>query len=876
VTGADRRTPRSTYRLQVRSGLTLDGIVDQGWLDALVRLGISHLYLSPVFTAVAGSTHGYDVVDHEHVDPAIGGDAAFERLSGEARRRGLGLVVDLVPNHMAADPDGNRRWWDVLRNGPSSRWAELFDIDWDVPEARLAGRLLLPVLGDHLGREIDAGRFGASVRDDGEPVVTHPAVDVPLDLVSLAPVLDAVPQLAALADSAAALGPFGAPGAATRALRVEAEEHLRAELHRRLIDPVTREAFLAELGAIVADPAQLDALLEAQPYRLARWRAGLEDLGYRRFFDVTSLVALRTDRREVFDLTHAAVRRWVEADLVDGVRVDHVDGLADPAGYLGWLRELVGDRWIVVEKILETGEELPGSWPVDGTTGYEVSELVDRLDLADAGRAHLERLAEDAGVDTDVEEVELVSMALVLDELLGADLNRLVDLGVQLCEGRRRLRDTTRRELRDVLVAVLGRFARYRTYVRPQEPARDGDRAFIDGVIGRVLAEELQLDPDVVRFVGSLLLGDAGPGHDEDLFAVRFQQLSGPTRAKGCEDTAWYRLVALIARCEVGSDPDAWGVSLEVFHDAMRRRQAQWPQAMTTLTTHDSKRSADVRAGIEVLSQWSTELVAVVEEWWDDQGRGPAPELDLYAVQTLIGCPGIDVGGDGERLRAHLVKAMREGKARSTWLDPDESVEGAVIDRVRSMSHDAAMANRLATLRSRTDRPARVAILAHTLLALTVPGVPDLYQGSETWHFHLVDPDNREPVDPAGLAARLDELDAIGSIGPDHPLAKLALVRAALELRSGRAAAFDADAGYAPMWAVGPRAEHAIAFARGSDVVVVAPRLVRRLVDGWAGTTLTLPGGTWTDALTGGSWSGEVRLDDLLAGWPVGLLARSA
>jgi (1->4)-alpha-D-glucan 1-alpha-D-glucosylmutase len=867
-----RRIPRATYRLQVRSGLTLDGIVTGGWLDALARLGISHLYLSPVFRAAAGSTHGYDVVDHEHVDEAIGGDAAFERLARAARERGLGLVVDLVPNHMAADPGANRRWWDVLRNGPSSRWADLFDIDWDVPEARLAGRLLLPVLGDHLGREIDAGRFGATVRDDGEPVVTHPAVEVPLELTSLVEVLAAVPQLADLVTSVEGLGPFGTAAPGARALRIEAEEAVRDELHRRLADPTAREAFLEVLGAEVADPVRLDALLEAQPYRLARWRAGLEDLGYRRFFDVTSLVALRTDRREVFDLTHAAVARWVEADLIDGVRIDHVDGLADPACYLGWLRELVGDRWIVVEKIVESGEDLPAAWPVDGTTGYEVAELVDRLDLADAGRAHLERLADDAGAETDVERVEQASMERVLDELLSADLNRLVDLGVHLCESRRRLRDTTRRELRDVLVAVLGRFARYRTYLRPTEPVSDDDRGVIDGVIARVLAEEPHLDADVVGFVGRLLSGEAGAGRDEALFATRFQQLSGPTRAKGCEDTAWYRLVALIARCEVGADPDAWGTSLEVLHEAMARRQARWPGAMTGLTTHDSKRSADVRARIEVLSQWSTELVDVVEAWWDEQGRGPAPELDLYAVQTLLGCPGVE---EGDRLRTHLVKAMREAKEHTSWLDPDDAVEAAVVDRVRSMSMDAAMGSRLASLRSHVDRSARVAILAHTLLALTLPGVPDLYQGSETWHFRLVDPDNRDPVDPAGLAANLDELDATTAMpAADHPLAKVALVRAALGTRTRRAAAFGPEAAYLPLWAVGPRSDHAVAFARGGEVVVVAPRLVRRLADGWAGTGLALPAGTWHDRLGGGTWSGEVPLDDLLARWPLALLER--
>jgi (1->4)-alpha-D-glucan 1-alpha-D-glucosylmutase len=292
---------------------------------------------------------------------------------------------------------------------------------------------------------------------------------------------------------------------------------------------------------------------------------------------------------------------------------------------------------------------------------------------------------------------------------------------------------------------------------------------------------------------------------------------------------------------------------------------------MTSLTTHDSKRSADVRAGIEVLSQWSTELVDVVESWWDDHGRGHAPELDVYAVQTLLGCPGIV--DDADRLRTHLTKAMREAKTHTSWLDPDEAVEHEVFDRVRLMAMDGPMTSRLARLRAEIERPVRTAILAHTLLGLTLPGVPDLYQGSETWHFRLVDPDNRERVDPAWLVAALDDVESTG-VGADDLLAKLAVVRAALRLRTERPADLGPAGDYRPLWAVGPRSDHAVAFARGQGVVAVVPRLVRRLADGWAGTAIALPGGTWRDAFGGATWSGQVPLDDLLGEWPVALLER--
>ena len=865
-------TPRATYRIQLRRGVSLDGIVESGWLDSLANLGVSHLFLSPVFAAAVGSTHGYDVVDHDRVDPAIGGENGFDRFTAAARRVGLGVIVDLVPNHVAADPVSNTHWWDLLRNGPASRWASMFDIEWEAHEPRLAGRLLLPVLGDHCGREIEAGRFSASIRADGEPVLAHPVIEVPLELCSLRPMAAAVDGLTELADRIGKLAPFGTSGVGDRELRAVHEVALRDELHRRLRDPDTCRQFLRALSAVVSDVERLDDLLESQPYRLATWRAGLEDLAYRRFFDVSNLVALRVDRPEVFESTHAIVGRWVASGAIDGVRVDHVDGLADPGAYLERLRRLIGDRWLVVEKIVEGGEQLP-PWPIDGTTGYDVAALIDRLDVADAGRAALQHLAELAGAEVDVDAAETRAIGQVLDELLNSDLNRLVDLAVSLCETRRRVRDSTRREVHDALVAMLSRSRRYRTYWRRQSPPRTDDVDAINEMVERTRREVAGLDGDVISFLAGLARGDAGPGAAEAEFVIRFQQLSGAARAKGCEDTAWYRLTTLISRCEVGADPAGWGLDLGSFHMAMAARHRATPNAMTSISTHDSKRSADVRARIDSLSQWAAELSNVMVRWWSHAGPGPLPGFDLYALQTVVGTPGLD----RERLDEHLIKALREAKQVTSWLDPVASAEQAVVDRVHGMLDHPEMSEAIELLSGSIEVVARNAILSHALLAICVPGVPDLYQGTETWQYRLVDPDNRVPVDPAVLASHLAALGPEASplqVGPDHPMAKVALSRLALHLRGRRPGLFGPKAAYRPLWATGARADHVVAFDRGEAVVVVVPRLTRAVADGWSDTLVELPEGRWKDLCSGGEWIGAVRLDDLLAVWPVALLER--
>lgn len=869
----------ATYRLQVRGDLTLDRVREE-WIEPLAALGVSHLYLSPVFAAAAGSTHGYDVVDPGRVDPVLGGDEAFERLAAAAHAAGLGLVVDLVPNHMATDHDDNEAWWELLANGPAAAAAGMFDLDWDTPERRLRGRLLLPVLPDHYGRELERGAFGLELTARGVELV-HPSTRTPVEMSSLAGVLDGA-GLPALAERARELPDWHLPHDPDQvARRRTLEPELRADLLAALGDQAARRAVKQGLATLAADVERLDDLVEAQPYRLARWQTALEDLGYRRFFDVNTLVGVRVDRPAVFDATHRLVRSWVERGLVDGLRVDHPDGLRWPASYLERLRDLAGpERWIVVEKILEPGEPLP-PWPVDGTTGYEMAEIVGRLDLDDGGRAVLDGFAAiEIGADVDVEAVVRRSEEQVIDELLAADLNRLTELLLRVCERRRRFRDVTRRELHDCLRAVLVRLPVYRTYARPHHPTSAADREVIAEVLAAAADDEPTIDPEVLELLGLLLPGDDARDELEWDVVARFQQLSGPAMAKGVEDTAWFRLASLWSRSEVGADPTVWQLDLEEFHDLMTERQRTWPLGMVAGSTHDTKRSEDARARLALVSQCAEDWVAMAQRWMDAVATdAPDPVVAYQVLQTMVAAWPIDE----ERLSSFMSKAVREAKVHTSWLRPDEEFERAVGDLVRRAVTDDVSLDLVGDWVRRTRDQWVTTLLAQKLRALTLPGVPDLYQGTEAVSLRLTDPDNRIEIDPAAVTARVRATDgdvtalapAPGADDAAIDLAKTAVVRVALAARRAHPECFDEHGTYRPLWAAGPRADHALAYGRGDDVVVVTPRRVAGVADGWRDTTIDLPDGRWLHRLAGTTHEGPALLADLLATWPVALLTRT-
>jgi (1->4)-alpha-D-glucan 1-alpha-D-glucosylmutase len=872
---------RATYRVQLHAGFTFDDAA--GIVPYLARLGISHLYTSPILQAVRGSTHGYDVIDHSRVNAELGGIEGFGRLSDALRAHGMGLVLDVVPNHMAITEE-NRWWWDVLQHGPASRYAGYFDVDWDPPESRLRNVILLPILGDHYGRVLEAGEIRLA-RRGAQLVIEHADRALPLDprtvgaVISGAAARTGSDELGFIGSALTELPPSTSGDAELVARRQRDADVLATRLAELLDDGDIAAALDASIGSVNADPDALDALLEDQNYRLALWRAASRDLGYRRFFDIDELIGLRMEDEGVFAETHAVILECVADGRVDGLRIDHPDGLRDPAGYFARLRAAAPTAWIVAEKILEAEEALPDEWPIDGATGYRFANLATGLLVDPSGEAAMTELwAGRADAGPEWQAIAADARAEVLSAVLGSDVNRLTDLFLAVCEANRRYRDFTRHELHHALREVAAALPVYRTYVR----ARDRhvsvvDRALIDEAVARATERRPDLDPELFAFLGRILALDVDGELAHEL-AMRFQQLTPAAMAKGVEDTAFYRHHRLVALNEVGGDPGRFGTSLEAFHHAMADAHEHWPTAMLALSTHDTKRSADLRARLAVLSEdpgaWGSAVEALARASAPYRSGPDAPtDADAYLFfQATIGAWPLDA----DRAAGYLEKASREAKLRTSWTDPDPGYDAALERFIRGSLDDVRFREAVTGAVESVLEPGRRAALSQLLLQLTGPGVPDLYQGSELWELSLVDPDNRRPVDFAARAELLDEVDGLSPEAAwaraDEGLPKLWLIRRVLDLRARRLDAFTAP--YRPLAALGDQADAVVAFARGGEVVIVAPRLVRRVArDGWGDTTIDLPDGRWRD-LGGDEHEGRPRPGDLLARFPVSVLER--
>ncbi|MBD3219749.1 malto-oligosyltrehalose synthase [bacterium] len=874
----------ATYRLQLRPGF---GFVEaRDLVPYLARLGISHVYTSPYLQAASGSTHGYDVVDPTRVNVELGGPAARDLLVKELEQHGMGHVIDLVPNHMAIVGRENPWWWDVLENGPSSRFASYFDVDWEASDERWSNKVLLPVLGDHYGRVLEAGEL-SPVHEDGLVTVRYWEHVFPVDPSTLAPLLARAADVAGsqmLEVVASGCVHLPRPGIhqPAQADRRHREKTDLGNLLRRVVadEPAARAAIDREVEALGADIDRLDALLEEQNYRLAFWRAAARDLGYRRFFDIHDLAGLRVEDPEVFDASHALPLSWVREGSVQGLRIDHPDGLRDPAGYFRRLRDAAPEAWIVAEKILEPGEALREDWPIDGTTGYDFLAAAGGLFVHGDGLGPLGHIcAEFTGREETSAGLVEASKRQVLRELLASEINSLTELFVTVCERHRRYRDYGRGELADALREVAVAFPVYRTYVSAARRAIcDEDVAAVEAAIAGAKAARDDLDPDLLHFLRDLLLLRI-EGELEGELAMRFQQLTGPAMAKGVEDTTFYRDLRLVAMNEVGGNPAHGTTSVEEFHDHCRRAADRWPRGMLTTSTHDTKRSEDVRTRLSLLSEMPDTWARAVRSWtrllepYRDERVDRAAEYLFY--QTVVGAWPITA----ERVTAYLEKAGREAKLRTSWREPDEAYESAVRDFAEAALADEDFCAGVADFCTVLQRPGRVNGLALTLLKLTAPGVPDVYQGTELWDHSLVDPDNRRPVD---FEARASLLAASRELSCDEVLEraaeglpKLWLMQRALAVRHAHAAAFGPQGTYTPLAVTSQHADHVVAFARGDEVVTVVPRLMLRLEGGWHDTAVTLPDGSWRNALTGEDVGGNpAPVGELLARFPVALLVR--
>lgn len=756
----------STYRLQMR-GDAFTFADAENLLDYFSALGVSHLYLSPILTAAEGSTHGYDVTDPTTVSAELGGPEGFARLSRAARDKGIGLIVDIVPNHVGVEkPQQNPWWWDVLKNGRASAYASFFDIDWDLD----GGRVVLPVLGsDDDANNLEVDTSGA------EPVLRLGDLVYPI-----------------------------APGT---------ENGTGPQVHDR------------------------------QNYHLIGWKNGV--CGYRRFFSITSLAGLREEDRSVFDATHAEVKRWFDEGLVDGIRIDHPDGLSDPAGYLGWLRELTGpDAWIVIEKILAADEPLEPTLPVAGTTGYDAMREIGGVFIDPSGEQALTNLFDSTGSTySEMRDLARTLKAHAVTETLGSELARL----------RRTIVGATgadQDELPAAIAALLSRIDVYRS-----------DYRSLSGVLPSALAETASTEPKLAAPLALIATALAVSRETE----VRLQQLCGAATAKSMEDCLFYRDARLVSLNEVGSEPHHFGVSVAEFHQRAAVRARMWPAAMVAMTTHDTKRGEDVRARIGLLSQVPSLWAELVGKW---TLAAPPPDArtGLFLWQNVFGvwpADGEVTDGLRQRIHAYAEKAIREAAEHTTWNDPDDDFENSVHAWLDAM-FDGPVAAEMTSLVGRLDLHARSDALGQKLVALTVPGIPDIYQGTELWEDSLVDPDNRRPVD---YSAHRDALDAMR-----HP--KLRVVTAALAVRRERPATF-CGGGYTPMLADGPAAQHLVAFLRGDDVLTAVTRHSVRLSEtGWGDTALALPPGTWADRIGGRRHSGKVLAAELFTDLPVVLLER--
>ncbi|WP_368961738.1 malto-oligosyltrehalose synthase [Parafrankia sp. FMc2] len=820
--GELRVVPSGTYRLQLHLEFSFtDAAVI---IPYLAGLGVSHLYLSPILEAAPGSTHGYDVVDHSQISPELGGLGGLRRLVAAARRAGLGIVADVVPNHMAVLAPGttNTAWWSVLREGPDSPYASWFDIDWDSPDN--PGRVLLPLLGQSLADSLAADEITVEQDEDGEWVIVY-------------------------------------------------YDHV------------------LPVAAGTADPADVAATLDAQYYRLCWWRVGGTELNYRRFFDIPSLAGLRQEDPDVFAATHRLLIEQVRSGNLEGLRIDHPDGLADPEEYLRQLADATGGVWTIVEKIIEREEALPDSWACDGTTGYETLNRITRLFLDPVSARPLAALyTEVSGRSPDFAPVARAAKMDVLTTVLRPEVDRLT--GLALAEARRDRADLTRAGLREALREVLAAFEVYRAYIRP-----DGTPSLeARGHVVRACEQARLALPgraSEIDLIEDLAL--AGPSE----FVVRFQQTCGPVMAKGIEDTAFYRYVPMVALNEVGGAPGDYPAyptghprsAVNEFHEANITTQRAWPLTMTTLSTHDTKRSEDVRARLAVLSEdprgWADilrRLTRFGERHADPEAGWPDPVTMYLLAQTLVGAWPISA----ERVSQYMVKAVREAKLFTTWADTDPAYEAALTNYIESALEDEEFVGALDTYVATLVELGRQNSLAQKLLQLTMPGVPDVYQGQELWDHSLVDPDNRRPVNFGERAKMLTELGVEpGSelaaprrppVLDDSGAAKLLVVARSLRVRRDHPEWFGEQGTYRPLWASGSAAEHVVAFCRTESVVTVVPRLVLglRRGGGWRDTTVTLPEGRWADVLTGRRHDGGTAyVLRLLRDFPVSLLIRT-
>jgi (1->4)-alpha-D-glucan 1-alpha-D-glucosylmutase len=972
---SDARAPLSTYRLQLHAGFTFADA--EAILPYLKQLGIGDAYTSPVFEARPGSMHGYDVTRHDRFNPELGGDEGFARFTRKLNELGMGYLMDIVPNHMGVGNDSV--WWqDVLENGRASEFADFFDIDWTPLKPDMQGKLLLPILGKQYGEELENKQIQIEI-DDGQPRVRYYDHLMPLAPRSL-PLLfpeaewDAIEMprfFRTLLRDLSHIPPHDTADANLAAQRrsqlAELKPRLRAALRQPEVRPILDKA-LAAVNGVEGDPRSFDRLhevLEAQPYRLALWKVSSEEINYRRFFDVNDLVGLRMENPAVFAATHCLIRKILAGKQVAGLRVDHCDGMFNPRQYLirlqllyvasqcggpvakgplapngveADIRETVrgydwngiqGPLYVVVEKILEPREALPREWPVRGTSGYDFVHFANQVFIQQANLKRFDNLYSSIIHRTaDPDEIIYRSKLQVMQNALASETYVLTNLLSQLAASDRRARDFTDNVLEAAIRETIACFPVYRTYIDDRGQYTQRDRAFIHHAIIRAKYRTPDIDASAFDFLEATLLlhGREGEAIDqrELYFALKFQQLTGPVMAKGVEDTAFYVYNRFISSNEVGSSMKSFGISVETFHAGNEERLLHSPGAMLATSTHDTKRSEDVRNRLNVLSELDTRWPSLIRRWYrmnaklrqalEDGRVAPDPNEEYLIYQTIAGAwPWVMESAEDrksflDRLKEYMTKALSEAKVNLSWVSPNEKyvaavhafLEGLLIPRGREK--ETRFIESLNEILPLLKLFGAVNSLAQVMLKAASPGVPDFYQGSETWDLSLVDPDNRRPVDYKTLAGALEEMQRVAGEQGKAPLcskllgnlsdgrAKLWTAHRALQARRDLPELFQRGE-YLPLASAGKHAQHVIAFARrreGQSILAVAPRFACTLVkkearlplgEVWESESIALPdyaGATFVNVFTDEpmtvSADGKLSLREVFKTFPVAML----
>ena len=813
------QVPRATYRLQFNEHFLLTDAL--ALVPYLHELGISHIYSSPLFKAAPHSVHGYDVCDFSRLNPEIGTEADLEKLVNLLREKKMGLILDIVPNHMGIASPENLWWQDVLKNGRTSKFANHFDINWESSDPKLRGKILAPILGDSYKKILERGELKIGKEND-EFILCYFENKFPL-------MPNSIPQN-------------------------------------------------CSIKQINSNRVALDELIQKQNYLLAFRRDGDSKLNYRRFFAVSTLAAIRVEDENIFNDVHALLRKWIERGWLDGLRVDHPDGLRDPENYLRRLRSLAPDLWIVVEKILQPREPLPDSWPVQGTTGYDFLNQVNGLFINPASEKNLtDFYSEFTGEQADSRKLVQEKKKLVLKTLFTTEVNRLTELLVEIAARHPAYKNFPREQLREALIEFAASFPIYRTYIRASENfVSAADYHFVNEAVAKAKKLRADLASELFDFLSGIMLL-LFHGKLENEFVARFQQLTGPVMAKGVEDTVFYCLNRFASINEVGGNPEKFGVSVEEFHKFCGELKTRWPNSMLCSSTHDTKKSEDVRARMNLLSKIPNEWRETVLRWskmneCHRKKNFPDRNMEYLFYQTLVGAWPILL----ERILAFMEKASCEAKRHTDWNERNSEYDSALKNFVTAALNEENFKNDLEKFVGSLAEAAQINSLAQTLIKLTAPGAPDIYQGNEIWDLSLVDPDNRRPVDFETRKQLLAEIKNLSAEKiwkrRDEGLPKLFLIQKVLQLRARRPEIFVGN--YEPLFVRGEETDRVFGFILGAETISIVPRFTIESKNNWNDSALKLPSGNWRNEFTEENFVGEITVAELFKKFPVAFLLK--